>query len=396
MAIPKDSDLTVNQYLSRKDVDIKRKLKKSMELPERIPEVFQKSELSIGDQITYLFLNRILLDGRLMLANKFRHISEVPIVTEPTVDSSYNSFKILLSDMGWHQTNISITSTSRTNTMYIDMNDLLSTTSRSSIDDFISYSVIESDELNEIRINMTDGYIGHSGFDQQTIYYQLNCTSSVNHPTIALTPSSEKPNREMYKKMDKVCEHLFETEYKPGENYGRYYSNGKYLPIPWIDRTIDLLRKIKSRRLPWNADLNIGDDVCKGYLHRKRYYRDTNFYSLLYPEEDSNNKLPWNTRIKDMNYMDFEMNRLKRQCGRREDTLHGNLTHRSYGIKRETLKDDRMKKFINNFAKVPWYPDTLQIFDIRNRIQSPDDDSDATLISTINQDIIELNSFISN
>ena len=395
MSIPRDSDLTVNQYLSRKDVDIKRGLKKSMELTERIPDVFQKSELSLECQINHLFLNRILLDGRLSTANKFRHIYEKPIVGGAEDNESYKAFKFLLNDFNWSQRNISVT-LSGSDSIYMDMNDATSTTSQI-VNDFISYSVpITSYEPTEIRVNVSDSYVDRHMIDQGEMYYKLNFTSSVNPSNIILTQSSDNPNREMCKRMNKVSDHLFESEFKPGENYGRYYSNGKYLPIPWINREINYWKKLKARHLPWNPELNITDFICRGYLHGKRYLGYTDFYSIIYPDKDNYRRIPWNTHIPSIQPMKLSRYKLREKSGRKEHTLHGILTYRSYGIKHDTLKDDRMKDFIKNFSKVPWYPDMLQIFDIRNKIQFPDEESDASLINTINQDIIELNSIGSN
>lgn len=379
MSIPRESDLTVNKYLSRKDVDIKRDIKKSVNLSERVPAGFHSSELTLEDHIAHLFLNRLSMDGRLRLANKARHMDGKYIVGEALEDDGYKEYKLLTSNLGW--SNYRITITSNDHVAYFPMDV---------IDDYTS-DVSETTST----INIGEYYTSSTSINRSTISYQISAAQPLNKDNVKITSSLDLANRDMCKSVEKVTDHLFEREYKRGENYGRYFYNGEYLPYPWVNKEIKLGKKLKAMYTPWNPELNITDDVCVAYRYGKRYQAYVDYRVFYYPGEDNYERIPWDTHMREFDYHNLVLYKHREKSSRRKELLEGNLNHRSYGIRSNTMKDDRMKEFIENFSKVPWYPDMLQIFDIRNKIQSPDDGSDATLINSINQDIMELNSLIS-
>lgn len=335
MSIPRSADLTVNKYLSKKDVDIKRKLKTKLE--ERIPSMFSEKELTLGETIFHLFLIHFLKRGRLLQANKhsYGHNSiveaeyEYRVVTYNDDDGIHiytDNFLLNNNNPNWA---VSDTTSSSYNTF---IHSTLSTTTASST------SVI---------------YTSYTSYKAHMLSFQNN-SSNDEYINYDKNPF-ENPNLTMCKNKKKVKYHLFELEYEPDENYGRYYYHGAYIPVPWIDYKIELGKKLEPNTVPWNPNLE------------DSYY---NYY-----DHDSNEgiyRIPW---VSDdiVNIHDSFDLRNRNTLNNKEDSkkriMRNNLSRSSYDIKSETMEDERMKTFISDFSKVPWYPDILQIFDIKNQIQ---------------------------
>ena len=334
MSIPRSADLTVNKYLSKKDVDIKRKLKTKLE--ERIPSMFSEKELTLDETISHLFLTHLLKRGRLLQANK--HSYGYNSIVDNVIHIYTDNF-LLNNNPNWA---VPDTTYSSYDTF---IHPTLSTMTASSTSVIYTRYTYKADMLSFQNDSSVNGYIN----------YDKN--------------SFENPNLTMCKNKKKVKYHLCELEYEPDENYGRYYYHGAYIPVPWIDYKIGIGKKLEPNIVPWNPNL---EDSYHNY-----YDNDSNegIYRIPWVSDDIVN-------IHDS----FDLrNRstLNNKKASKKRIMRNNLSRSSYDIKSETMEDERMKTFLSDFSKVPWYPDILQIFDIKNQIQGkPENESDEETAAT--------------
>ena len=356
MSIPRSADLTVNKYLSKKDVDIKGKLKTKLE--ERIPSMFSEKKLTLDETISHLFLIHLLKRGRLLQANK--HSYGYDSIVEAVDEYKYRAVTY---------NNDNVIHVYRDNFLLntINLNWTVPDTTSSSYDTFI-HSTLSTTTTSITNVT----YTSYTSYKASMLSFQNNSSIDeyINHDKNPF----ENPNLTMCKNKKKVKYHLFELEYEPDENYGRYYYHGTYIPVPWINYKIGLGKKLEPNTVPWNPNL---EDSYHNYYD---YDLNEGIYRIPWISDDIVN-------IHDI----FDLcNRstLNNKEASKKRIMRNNLSRSSYDIKSETMEDERMKTFISDFSKVPWYPDILQIFDITNQIQGkPENESDEEtneLIFTIN------------